>query len=86
MEHANLLGQHRSLTDVLKRREEELQNMQAELSSLQTQVISSKAQLQAAETTSLRHEKKAKTAQQEVELLNSLLVRSIPLSKHGYYS
>lgn len=77
MEHANLLGQYRSQTEALQKKEVDLETARVELSSLQVQLTSAKAQLQAAETTSLRHEKKAQTAQQEVELLNSLLVRNL---------
>ncbi|KIM30544.1 hypothetical protein M408DRAFT_287376 [Serendipita vermifera MAFF 305830] len=75
MEHANILGQHQSMTDVLTRREEELRRAEELLATEQNQISLLKFRLQAEEAAHLRAEKRAKTAQQEVEMVNTLLER-----------
>jgi mitotic spindle assembly checkpoint protein MAD1 len=75
MEHANMLGQHRSLTDVLSRRETELKQLEGLLVAEQNRTSTLKFRLQSTEAASLRAEKRAKTAQQEADMVNALLVR-----------
>jgi len=75
IEHANILGQHRSLTDVLARRETELKKVEELLMNEQNQVSTLKFRLQAAEAANLRAEKRVKTAEKEVEMVSTLLVR-----------
>jgi sirohydrochlorin ferrochelatase len=77
MEHANILGQHRSLTDVLARREAELKRAEELLVAEQNQTSTLKFRLQSTEAASLRAEKRAKTAQQEADMVNALLVRRL---------
>jgi Skp family chaperone for outer membrane proteins len=74
MDYADLLGQHQSQTGALSRKEGELQKTEGLLSASQHEVEDLRVRLQIAEATNLRTEKRTKTAQQEVELLNSLLV------------
>lgn len=74
MEYANITGQHQTLTDVLARREEELKQAEEMLVAEQNQASLLKFNLQAAEAAKLRAEKREKTAQQEVEMVNTLLV------------
>jgi mitotic spindle assembly checkpoint protein MAD1 len=74
MEHATLLGQHQSLSATLAAREEEGRSMEQRLSHSQDEISNLKFRLQNSEATVARAERKAKSAQQEVEVLNSLLV------------
>lgn len=74
MEHANILGQYRSLTHVLAQREREIKQTEELLATEQNQTRTLKFRLQSAEAVNLRAENKTKTAQQEVDMLNELLV------------
>ncbi len=69
-----MVGLHQSMTDVLARREEELRQAEELLAAETNQTSLLKFRLQAEEAAHLRAEKKAKTAQQEVEMVNTLLV------------
>lgn len=74
MEHANIVGLHQSMAEVLARRESELKQMEKLLAAEQNQTSHLKFRLQAEEAAHLRSEKRAKTAQQEVDMVNTLLV------------
>lgn len=74
IDHADLLGHYQSQSNALAQKDQELKQSEQSLTRAQNEANDLRLRLQFAEATIVRTEKRAKTAQQEVELLNSLLV------------
>lgn len=75
LDHANLIGQYNSQSELLKQREAELRQVEQEYSTTSDEISKLKLLVRNTEMKALRSERRSQAAQQEIALLKALVVR-----------